>query len=220
VSARLRLALIAFGVAAVAVLVLVTVSHSPEKVRDFVDGAGGWAPLLFVGVCVALSCAFFPWWLLAAVCGLLFGTAVGTPLSIASLTLAAIAAFTISRHGGRTAFDELSGARVEKWQQRIEQGGFTAVLFARILPLMPFVAINYTAGLTRLRLQVFAAATAVGIAPRAFAYTALGGHLDNLDSPEAIAAVAVLAVMGLGGLFLLARSRRAVARAAGPGTDS
>jgi len=222
VSSRLRLALIALGVAAVAVLVLVTISHSPERVRDFVDRAGGWAPLLFVVAAAALSCAFFPGQLLAAASGLLFGTAVGTPLSIASLTLAAVTAFSISRHGGRAAFDELSGARIEAWQQRIEHGGFMAVLYARILPLMPFVAVNYAAGLTRLRLRVFLAATVIGVSPRAFAYTALGGHLDSLDSPEAIAAVAVLVVMGLGGVFFFVRGRRArrTARAAGPGTGS
>ena len=33
------------------------------------------------------------------------------------------------------------------------------------------------------------AATAIGCAPRAFAYTALGGSLDNLGSPEAIVAI-------------------------------
>ena len=35
----------------------------------------------------------------------------------------------------------------------------------------------------------FAGATALGAAPRAFAYTALGGSLDDLGSPEAIAAI-------------------------------
>ena len=48
-------------------------------------------------------------------------------------------------------------------------------------------------------LLTFAAATAIGCAPRAFAYTALGGSLSNLGSPEAIAAFAVLIVMGIGG---------------------
>jgi uncharacterized membrane protein YdjX (TVP38/TMEM64 family) len=55
---------------------------------------------------------------------------------------------------------------------------------------------------------VFAAATAIGTAPRAFAYTALGGSLGNLRSPEAAVAVAVLVVIGSVGLALLYRERR------------
>ena len=52
---------------------------------------------------------------------------------------------------------------------------------------------------------MFAAATALGTAPRAFAYTALGGSLGDLRSPEAVIAVAVLVGMGTLGLLLLAR---------------
>jgi len=46
--------------------------------------------------------------------------------------------------------------------------------------------VNYVAGLTRVRLAAFAGATAIGMAPRSFAYAALGGSLDDLDSPVAI----------------------------------
>jgi uncharacterized membrane protein YdjX (TVP38/TMEM64 family) len=219
VSARLRLALVVLGVAAVAVLALVTISHSPEQVRDFVDGAGVLAPLLFIVVSAALSCAFFPWQLIAGASGLVFGTALGTPVTITAVTVAAVLAFSISRHGGRAGFDEITGARIGAWQERIERRGFMAVLYVRIAPLMPFVAINYAAGLTRVRLRDFAAATAIGVSPRAFAYTALGGHLDNLDSPEAIVAVGVLVVMTVGGALFVWRARRSVTAAA-PGTGS
>ena len=205
-SHRLRLATLAFGLAAIAVAVLVTVSRSPEHVRDIVDGTGAWAPVLFIPLSAALSCAFFPGQLLAGASGLLFGTAAGTPITIVAATLAAVTAFSISRHGGRGALDELSGPRIRTWQDRIERGGFLAVLYARIAPLSPFVAINYVSGLTRLRMGTFALATVIGIAPRAFAYTALGGHLDDLGSPEALAAIAVLVVMGLAGGFLAWRA--------------
>ena len=53
---------------------------------------------------------------------------------------------------------------------------------------MPYNLVNYAAGLTPVRLGAFVAATALGVAPRAFAYTALGGSLGDLGSPEAIVA--------------------------------
>jgi uncharacterized membrane protein YdjX (TVP38/TMEM64 family) len=65
---------------------------------------------------------------------------------------------------------------------------------------MPYSLVNYAAGLSPVKLGAFAGATALGCAPRAFAYTALGGSLDDLGSPEAISAFVVLVVMAIAGL--------------------
>jgi uncharacterized membrane protein YdjX (TVP38/TMEM64 family) len=177
-------------------------------VRDALDGLGWAGPLAFVAVSAGLSVALFPGPLLAGACGLLFGTAVGTPTAIVAATVGASAAFSISRRFGANAVDELSGHRMRVVQDWIARRGFLAVLYARILPAMPFNLVNYAAGLTRVRLLVFAAATAIGCAPRAFAWVALGGNLSNLGSPQALAAFAVLIVMGLGGLAVAARDLR------------
>lgn len=207
-SPHLRAALLAVGVAAAAVLVFVTISRSPERVRDLVDGYGVLGPILFIVVSAVLSCSFFPGPLLAGASGLLFGTALGTPVSIASGTAAAVLAFTLSRHGARPIVERYGGPRTERWRGWVDRKGFIAVLYIRLAPAMPFTPVNYAAGLTRLPLGVFAAATAIGIAPRAFAYTALGGHLDNLGSPEAIVALCILVVMALLGLVVVGRDRR------------
>ena len=93
----------------------------------------------------------------------------------------------------------------------ISRRGFLSVLYARIAPGVPYALVNYAAGLTRIPLAVFAAATALGAAPRAFAYTALGGSLGNLGSPETLVALAVLVGMALAGIALLAREHRRAA---------
>lgn len=188
--------------------------------RDAVRGSGALAPIIFVVVSSLLTVAMFPGPLLAGASGLLFGTALGTPLSIVAATLGASLAFLVSRRFGARAVDELSGRRVRVLQDFIAQRGFLSVLYARILPGIPYNVVNYAAGLTRVRLATFAAATAIGCAPRAFAYTALGGSLSNLGSPAAIAAYAVLAVMAVGGAVVAVRDvriRRALTRS-GSGT--
>jgi uncharacterized membrane protein YdjX (TVP38/TMEM64 family) len=187
------------------VTVALTLGLSSERVRDALDGLGWLGPLAFVAVSACLTVALFPGPLLAGACGLLFGTAVGTPTAIVAATVGASAAFSVSRRFGAGAVGELSGHRVRVVQDWIARRGFLAVLYARILPAMPFHLVNYAAGLTRVRLRVFAAATAIGCAPRAFAWVALGGNLSDLSSPEAIAAFAVLVAMGLGGLFVASR---------------
>jgi uncharacterized membrane protein YdjX (TVP38/TMEM64 family) len=208
VSSRLRFVAFLLGVGAVATLVLVTVARSPQGVRDAVDGLGVAGPLVFAAAGAVLSCAFFPGALLAGASGLLFGTALGTAVSIASGTLGAALAHTLARHGGRPLAEELAGPRVRRWREWVERRGFVAVLYARIAPGLPFAAVNYAAGLTRVPLAVFLSATAIGIAPRAFAYTALGGSLDDLGRPEAIVALCLLAAMAVSAGLLILRDRR------------
>lgn len=204
-GAVVRLALLAAVVVGLFAAVALSGGLSSHRVSDSLDGLGWAGPLVFILVSSALTVALFPGPLLAGAAGLLFGSAVGTPTAIVAATLGACAAFSISRRFGAEAVDELSGRRVRVVQDAIVARGFLTVLYARILPLMPFTLVNYAAGLTRVRLLVFAAATAIGCAPRAFAYVALGGSLDNLGSPEAIVAFGVLVTMALGGMVVAAR---------------
>ena len=66
-----------------------------------------------------------------------------------------------------------AGPRLAALREAIGRRGFLAVLYARIVPGVPYSLVNYAAGLAPIRLATFAAATALGAAPRAFAYTAL-----------------------------------------------
>ena len=184
---------------------------SSDRVRDAIDPLGAAAVPAFIALSALLTCALFPGPLLAGASGLLFGTALGTPVSITAATLGAVIAFCIARFVARDAVQTLTPERVRPVQDWIERRGFWAVLYARIVPGMPYSLLNYAAGVTRVGLPAFAAATALGVAPRAFAYTALGGSLDNLASPEAIIAYVALVVMALTGLVLL-RAERARGR--------
>ena len=198
-SARLRLALLVASVACLFVVIALSGSLSADKVRDWVDGYGAAGPLVFIVVSSLLTIACFPGPLLAGASGLLFGTTLGTPVSIIAATTGACCAFVVARWIAHDAVEELAGPRVQGWQAWIEKRGFMAVFYARIAPAMPYNIVNYVAGLTRVSLGAFAAATALGAAPRAFAYTALGGSFGDFSSPETIIAIAVLVVMAAGG---------------------
>ena len=208
-AAALRLGALAAALAALVLVLALSGSISASRVRGWVDGYGIAGPLVFVAVSAALTVVLFPGPVLAAASGLLFGTALGTPVSIASATLGATLAFSLSRWWARDAVVALAGPRIAALRAWVGRRGFLTVLYARIAPGVPYTLVNYAAGLTPIALRSFVAATAIGVAPRAFAYTALGGSLGNLGSPEAIAAVAVLVTMALVGVVL---ARRDLAR--------
>jgi uncharacterized membrane protein YdjX (TVP38/TMEM64 family) len=215
-AARLRLLALGATLATLIAGLALSGSLKPERVRDWVDGFGVLGPLVFIVVSSLLTVALFPGPLLSAASGLLFGTALGTPVSIVAATLGASLAFSVSRWWAHDAVVALAGPRVVALRERVGRRGFLSVLYARLTPGVPYHLVNYAAGLTPVPLRTFAAATAIGASPRAFAYTALGGSLGDLGSPEAIVAVCLLVVIGLGGLLLARRDLRA----AGPGTGS
>ena len=206
--ARLRLAALGAVLASLVALFALSGSLSPGTVRDWVDGYGAAGPIVFIALSSLLTVCLFPGPLLAAASGLLFGTALGTPVSIVSATLGAVLAFSLSRWWAHDAVEELAGPRLRALRAWIGRRGFVSVLYARIAPGVPYSLVNYAAGLTPVTLGAFTAATALGCAPRAFAYTALGGSLDDLTSPEAVVAVVVLVLMAVAGLLLARRDRR------------
>lgn len=192
-----------------------------SDVRDHVEELGPAGPLLFIPISALLTVVFFPGPLLAGASGLLFGVALGTPISIISATLGAVLAFALSRWWAHDAVEHLAGDRLNAARDWVGDRGFSSVFYSRLAPGAPYTVVNYAAGMTRIRLRDFTLATAIACSPRAFAYTALGGSIDNLDSPEAIVALSVLVVMaGVGLIPIVRERRRKVAEQSAPGRDS
>lgn len=187
---------------------LLVVGRSPEELRRAVEGFGAWAPAAFVALGIGLTCAFFPFPVIAAASGVLFGVAGGTALSILSGTLGALAAFAVARRFGAAPVAALAGERLRRLIDAVSRRGFVAVLYLRIFPGVPRDLANYLCGLTRIGAGPYAAATLIGISPRAYAYTALGGSLGDLGNTQSIVAVSLLAAMGVLGIVLVRRDVR------------
>lgn len=203
--AIVRLAALAAFLVTAIVVVAASGSLSVDQVRDWADGYGAAGPLVFIALSASLTVAMFPGPILAGASGLLFGTALGTPVSIVSATVGAVLACLVSRRVARDAVTELGGPRVLATRDWVGRRGFTGVLLLRLMPGIPYTAVNYAVGLTHIPVAVFAAGTAIGCAPRAFAYTALGGQIGSFDSWEFIVALVVLIGMAILGLALAAR---------------
>jgi uncharacterized membrane protein YdjX (TVP38/TMEM64 family) len=207
-SRRLALwRLAGFGVVvgtAFAVVAITGSFPSADEARDFGERLGGFAVAAYVPLFVVVNLLIM-WPILAGAAGLLFGTAAGTPLALAGVTFAAltqmgIARFLAGEHAGR-----LLPSRTRAIEEFLTRNGTIAVMESRIVPLLPYGLVNYSAGLTRLHFRDMAAGTVVGAAPKVFAYTALGGSLTDLASPEAIVAVALLVVLALVGALFVRR---------------
>jgi uncharacterized membrane protein YdjX (TVP38/TMEM64 family) len=177
---------------------------SADEVRQWGDDLGPLAPLLFVGLFVALN-FLITWPILAGAAGLLFGTALGTAVALAGVTLAGLAQMAVARYLAGDAVGHLLPDRVARFEPVLERRGLVAVLYSRIVPAVPWGAVNYGAGLTRVRFRDLAQGTLIGGPPKVFAYVALGGSLTDLGSTEAKVALAVLLVVAALGLVIARR---------------
>lgn len=212
--------LVAFALVLAALFVVLRATGnqpSAAQIREWGHDAGGFGPLVFVPLGVAVSCVFVPFPLIGGAAGALFGVAGGTVVSVLTASLAAVTQMTVTRVVGRTTVAPES--RTERF---LASRGLLAVFYVRLLPGLPFVALNYAAGATTLRRWHMGLGTAIAGSPRAFAYAALGGSLSNLDRPEAKVAIGVLIFMAVVGLAFArwsakdARRRAALLATGGP----
>ncbi len=207
-SPRARLAILALALVGGAIAAIALGGPSKDAITDAVGSTGVAGPLVFIALYVALTVLLVPGTLLTAAGGILFGVALGTALSLVSATLAATICFLIGRRLGREHVEQIAGKRVARLDEWIARNGFAAVLYVRLIPLVPFNALNYVAGISAVDLRSYVAATAVGIIPGTFAYTALGGSFDEPTSPEFLAAVALIVVLAVAAPLVQRVARR------------
>jgi uncharacterized membrane protein YdjX (TVP38/TMEM64 family) len=214
-AALVRLGLLVGVLATVFVTALALgVDVSPERIRRDVAGLGALAPLLYVPLAVALMCLGAPSPAVVGAAGLLFGPLLGGAVGHAGVVAVAVTQLLITRYLARDQARALLPARAHRFDDFLERRGFFAVLYLRMVPGLPFGTLNYAAGLTRLKAWHIGAGTALGMAPRSFAYAALGGSLGDPTSPIVLVAVGVSLVMAIAGGLLAwrqARSERAAA---------
>jgi uncharacterized membrane protein YdjX (TVP38/TMEM64 family) len=204
-TAFVRMAIYAAAVAVAFGVLAVTGSlPTPDEARDWGEGLGDFAYVAFVPLFVLVN-FLIAWPILAGAAGLLFGTAAGTPLALAGVTAASLAQMFVARKLAAGHHGNLLPKRTKAIEEFLTTHGAVAVMESRIVPLLPYGLVNYSAGLTRLHYRDMAVGTAVGAGPKVFAYTALGGSLGNLGSPEALTAVALLALLALGGALFVRR---------------
>src|SRR5918992_303296 len=203
--ALLRIAAYAFVIGAVFLVVALTGSFpDAQEVRDWGDGLDGIAVLACVPAFVVLN-FIITWPILAGGIGLLFDTAVGTPLALAGVTFASLTQMAIARRLAGEHAGRLLPKRMRGLEAFLERHGAVAVMESRIVPLLPFGFVNYGAGMTRLRYWQMTLGTVVGALPKVFGYVALGGSLTDLGAPEAKIAVGLLIALALIGIWVVRR---------------
>ncbi len=151
------------------------------RLLAFVDQRYVLAVAIFVLVYViACACAVPGIVLLTIAGGLVFKPVPATAYIAFGATLGAIILYVVTRF---VATDWVM-ARAGPWAQRTEEGfrrnAWTYMFLLRLIPLFPFVMVNFVAALLRVPFKVFVVGTFFGVLPGTFVYATLGAGIGDV----------------------------------------
>ena len=205
---------IAFLLVGVIVAGLFVPTPAISGIQDAVANAGSWAALVFVAGYALITLTAAPKLALSVAAGLIWGLPLGFALAYSGGLIGAALAFMVSRIVGRRAVERLTGARVSRVDALLRERGLLTVIGARLIPVIPFTAVNYAAGLTSVSIRSYALGTAIGVIPGTLAYVTVGAYGVTLGWPFFVA-MAVLGVLAIGGTVVVARRQRSGGRGDG-----
>lgn len=216
--AGLRLVALVLALAGASAAVHLSGWSGLDRLQGLVESAGWYGAVVFVVGYAVLVLVPSPASLLTILGGALFGLWWGALLALAGALLGATGGFLLGRRLGRPAVDRMLRGRLQQADQVLARHGLVAVLAVRLVPLFPFTPLNYASGLVGVRRRDYALGTAVGIAPGALAFAAVGASgADPRGIAIGVGGLVVLAVLGgTVGRRLLASSTRPELASDGP----
>jgi len=180
---------------------------SLNMVGNYVQQFGPWAPavafLLFV---IQAAVPVFPYIILAAAGGMIFGFKLGVFLSWAGALTGASLAFVVCRFLG---YSPLSNWLYSRYGYDLDNHNpsvaFWTIMLSRIMPFVPTPLINVAAALGGVSFTNFFVSSAIGKIPTAVLYTGLGLALFNAKDINTILLIIAGTTILLLGLRMLAR---------------
>jgi uncharacterized membrane protein YdjX (TVP38/TMEM64 family) len=157
-----------------------TVNGDSRELRRQLRDLGVGSALVLLVVALSHAIVPFPTELVTAAAGFVYGFWLAVPLLLACWLASALLAYWLAERFGRPLARRLVGARrLARAEELMEAGGAATLLALRLIPLIPFNAICYAAGVTRVPLARYAWTTVVGILPLTVLVAYLGSRLES-----------------------------------------
>ena len=171
------------------------------NIKTFVQSFGVYAPLIFIVLFTFAPLIFFPDGILALAGGLIFGFGWGSVYIILGALCGGTLSFYLSRTYGKKMHQHLSSEKLISFHKNVQNHGFVMILLLRLVPLVPFNIISYSAGFSTIRYGDFFWATLLGMLPGVLVYANIGAQALVFGSQTfwiAIGLLIMLIVVSLG----------------------
>ena len=159
-----------------------------DAFRENRDALAAWrdrnlavALLVYGGVyvlAVAFSVPGAVWLTIAG--GFLFGLFLGAATTVISATIGATLIFLAAKTALRETLVRNAGAWLRKAEEEFHENQVSFMLLMRLVPAIPFFAVNIAAALLGVRLTTYVWTTLAGIIPGTAVYTWIGAGIDEV----------------------------------------
>jgi uncharacterized membrane protein YdjX (TVP38/TMEM64 family) len=150
----------------------------PDQIKIWLADSGSFAPIVYMFImCMAVVISPIPSLPLDIAAGAFFGPMLGTLYSVAGALGGAVISFMIARFLGRDLVEKFIGGHVNFCVSCSDRILTKIVFLSRLLPVVSFDVVSYGAGLTKMSLKKFSAATFLGMIPLTFLYNYSGSVL-------------------------------------------
>ncbi|NTW76418.1 MAG: hypothetical protein HGB33_01305 [Syntrophaceae bacterium] len=154
---------------------------SAEKLMDLLERNPVLAPVIFLGIYAVAPGLFLPSIPITLAAGFFWGPVWGVVFSITGATIGACLPFFLSRYLLQDFIkNKVSPERWQWLQDKVNQHGWQAVAFTRLIPVFPFNLLNYLFGLTPIAFLQYLWSTFVFMLPACIAFVAFGSSLGEL----------------------------------------
>jgi len=186
-----------------AIIAIIVVSHifdftgrfSVEGIQDYLLGKGIWAPVIYYLIYFVTSLIVFPSVLLSTASGVVWGPWLGTFYTVTAATLASMLPFFLAKFFGRELMNKVfKGTKLVACDHVQNRNGFVALMLMRLIPIFPWEAVSYGAGLCGFHFRHYLPATILGMIPASFTYNLIGDSLGKPLDPGRILLIAAAAV--------------------------
>lgn len=181
-----------------------------EAFRAWIIQFGLAAPFLYVILYAANTVVLVPpVGILSLTAGLVFGPIIGFIAIMAGAMAGISITFWISRRFGREFVERRLKGRFKSLDQSLSQKGFATVLFFRLVPIVPYEALNYLSGLSSISFRNYFLSTFLGIIPGTAITVWFSNSLRRPLSGKfflALLALVILAVIPV--VYLKVKARR------------
>lgn len=191
--------LLKFAIIAAIMLVAVFLMQKigVSELRELIGEHVLFAPMIYVLCFAILPIFLFPVPVLAVVAGAVFGLFAGSLYTIIGAMINSVLMFYIARFLGFRAVSDFTQNSKSKILKTLgEPGGkFSLILILRLMPLVPYNALNYACGVMNVSLRDYVVATFVGIVPATFIMVNLGEKALDMRSNGFIIACVLMAAL-------------------------
>ncbi len=166
--------------------------RDPSLIKSEVIAWGIWGPIIFILLYAVGPSFLVPGAVMTIAAGLAFGTIWGSVYSLVGADIGAVVAFGAGRFLGKSFVERMFGAKFQSALQRIARHGFQIIFYLRMVPVIPYNALNLLAGASPITFRDYFWASMIGMVPGTILFAFLGDALWHPLSPRFFLAMGLI----------------------------